>query len=88
MDMPAETAIVDYCLSLSEHGKYTAVFHSVYSKQFEVCRISFSFAANKWKLPFPISLVFCLGNSGNIRKYLDMETWRHGGMETLRHGEA
>jgi hypothetical protein len=53
----AETAIIDYCLLFANQEKQTSLFH-------------FPFVANRPKLPFSVSFVFCLRNSRN------METWR------------
>jgi hypothetical protein len=67
----AETAIVDYHLSFADQEKTNFRFSvSVCRKETEVCHFRFLFAANKWKLQFSISSVFCLRNAGN------METWR------------
>ncbi len=73
----------------------------VCSKQMEVCRFRFPFPTNKQKLPFSISSVFRLQNSGNMETWTwrhrdgDTETWRHrhgdmehGEMETWRHGDV
>jgi hypothetical protein len=57
----AETAFVDYRVSFADQGKQTSV--SVGSKQTEVCRFRFPFAANKQKLPSVCGIP---------------ETWRHG----------
>jgi hypothetical protein len=70
MDTFAEKAIVDYRLSFADQGKKLPSFVSVYSKQMEVCRFFFPFPANKRKLPFFVSSICRLQNSGN------METWK------------
>jgi hypothetical protein len=78
----AETSIVENRLSF-------AVFH--FSKRTEVSRFRFPFAATKRKLPFSVSSVFCLLNSGNMEtgtcRHEDMETWGHGDIETWIHGD-
>jgi hypothetical protein len=52
----SETAIVDYHLSsLLTKGNELPLSVFVYSKQWEVCRFLFPFAANKRKLPFSAS---------------------------------
>jgi hypothetical protein len=85
----AETAIVNYCLSLADQGKKCPFSICVCSKQMEVYRFRFPFAEYIWKLPFSVSSIFCLWKHGDI----DMETWtlRHGhgdmDMETWRHGD-
>jgi hypothetical protein len=57
-----------YCLPTKEKKR----LFSVGSKQTEVCRFCLLFAENKHKLPFPVSFVFRLRNSGNL------ETWTWG----------
>jgi hypothetical protein len=80
---------------LANQGKQTSVFRfrlqqtngslpfpfSVCSKQTEVCRCRFPFAANKRKFLFTVSSVFYLRNSR------DMETWKNKDMETWRQGD-
>jgi hypothetical protein len=63
----AETAIVDYHLSLTDHGKKIPFSVSVCSKHTEVRYFRFLFAANKRKLLFFVSFIFCLLNSGNMK---------------------
>jgi hypothetical protein len=59
----AEIAIIDYCLSFTDHGKQKRLFSvSFCSKQIELCRIHFLFAHNKQKSPFSVSSVFLLQN--------------------------
>jgi predicted acetyltransferase len=72
----AETAIIDYHLSFADQGKQTSVLNFSFQQLYR--RLSFPFAANKWKLPFFVSSVFHLQNSGNM----ETSTWRHGGIET------
>jgi hypothetical protein len=75
-----ETEIVDYHLAIKDFKLPFSV--SIGSNQRKVCHFCFLFAANKWKLPFSFSFVFCLQNSGNIdtngHTDRDMETRRHG----------
>ncbi len=80
----AEIAIVDYRLSFADQGKQTFVFR--FLMQQTNGSLSFSFAENKWKLPFSVSSVLRWRNSRK-RGGKDMETWRHGDgdMETWRH---
>jgi hypothetical protein len=93
----SETEIVDYRLSKENKLPFSV---SIFSKQMEASHFCFLFAANKWKLPFPFSFVFCFQNSENIdtngltdrdmetRRYGDgdIETWRHR-HETWEHAE-
>ncbi len=81
----AETAIVDYTISLPTKETKYLFSVSVCSKQMEVCHFRFPFAENKWKLPFSVSPIFRLRNSGNMETW----TWRHGGMEmeTWKYGD-
>jgi hypothetical protein len=65
--MFAETAIVDYRLSLANQGKQIPFSVSVFSKQTEGCRFHFPFATT-----FFVSSVFRSWNSGSM----EMETWR------------
>jgi hypothetical protein len=97
----AETAIVNYCLSLADQGKKCPFSICVCSKQMEVYRFRFPFAEYIWKLPFSVSSIFCLWKHGDIDMEtwtlrhghgdMDMETWtwRHGrgDLETWRHGD-
>jgi hypothetical protein len=61
MGMFAETA--NYRLSYPIKKNKLPFPDSVSSKQMEVCRFRFPFAANKRKLPFSVSSVFRLRNS-------------------------
>jgi hypothetical protein len=47
----AETAILDYRLSLTDQGKQTSV--SVCSQQIKICRFPFLFAVHKGSCRFP-----------------------------------
>jgi hypothetical protein len=67
----AETAIVDYRLSFAEQGKKTSVFR-FYLQQTNGS-LSFPFFVCRKQKEIA---VIRLRNSGN------METWKHGGMET------
>jgi hypothetical protein len=72
--MFADTAIVDYHLPFAGQGKLVSVFRfcmqqanrnfpfpfPVCSKQTEVVRFHFLFAANKKKSPFSVTSAFCL----------------------------
>jgi hypothetical protein len=81
----AETAIVDYHLSLMTKENKLLFSVSVSSKQTEVCSFRFPFAANKQKLLFSVSPLFHLRHSRNI----ETRTWRHGDMELetdMRYG--
>jgi hypothetical protein len=62
MDTFAETEIVDYSLSFADQGKQTSIFG-----------FRFALAENKKKLPFSVSSVFRLRDSGNVETW----TWRH-----------
>jgi hypothetical protein len=59
MGMFAETAIVDYRLSFADQGNKLLYSVSICIKQMEVCCFHFTFAANKWKLPFSVHPIFC-----------------------------
>jgi hypothetical protein len=69
MDMFAETAIVEYRLSFVDQGNKRLFSVSGRSKQTEVFRFHFQFSENKkkLKLPFAVSSVFRLRNSGNVK---------------------
>jgi hypothetical protein len=56
----AETAIVDYRSSFANEGKQTSVFYFRLQQQTEVCQCCLPLGANKWKLPFSVSSVFCI----------------------------
>jgi hypothetical protein len=52
MGTSAETAMVDYCLSLTDQGKQTSVFRFRLHQTNRILLFCFLFAANKQKLPF------------------------------------
>jgi hypothetical protein len=67
----AETAILDYSLSRADQGKKLPFPVSVCSKQTEVCRFHFPFAANKRKLPFSVgSVAVCSDNVYNFKVHM------------------
>jgi hypothetical protein len=51
----AETAIVDYRLLFADQGKQTSKFHYSLQQTNGSFQFPLLFAANKWKLPIPIS---------------------------------
>jgi hypothetical protein len=67
MGIFAETAMsnIIYQLPTTKENKHLLSV-SICSKQTEVYRFHFPFAENKRKLPFSVSFIFLLQNSGNV----------------------
>ncbi len=78
MDTFADTASV-YHISFADQGKQISIFF-VCRKQIEVCRILFSFAANRQKLSFSVSAGFHLNIFIDIYVYISTsasnEKWK------------
>jgi hypothetical protein len=78
----AETAIVDYRLSCADQGKQTSNF-------------CFRLQQRKLSCHFLFVLLAVFRKHGDIdmeiwrhiNGYIEMETWKHVEMETLRHGD-
>ncbi len=79
-----KTSITVDRLPTEENKRLFSVF--VCSKEIEVCHCCFPFAENKQKLPFFVSSVFYLWNSGNMET-CRVDTWRHGDIETWGDGD-
>jgi hypothetical protein len=92
----AETAFVDNRLSFANQEEHKSVLRFRLLKTngsrrsplapFSVCRFRFPFAENKRKLPFSL-VPFSVCRIPETWRHGDMDSRRHGDTETWRHGD-